>query len=103
MLWLGIMLALGGPAVQAQEEEATPLSQAEVEALPVELGTPTYGGNGCPTGSVSSALTPDKQAISILFSQYTMGVKVHVPNRRPSLYRGTSGSTQCRISIPIKV
>ncbi|MCB0415848.1 MAG: DUF4360 domain-containing protein [Bdellovibrionales bacterium] len=36
----------------------------------LELGEPSYGGTGCPAGSASVTLSPDQQALSILFDEY---------------------------------
>lgn len=35
------------------------------------LGQPAYGGNGCPTGTVSAVLSPDQKSLSVIFDQYT--------------------------------
>lgn len=34
------------------------------------LGRPAYGGTGCPAGTASVTLSPDHDAISILFDQF---------------------------------
>lgn len=39
-------------------------------APPVSMGAIVAKGNGCPEGTVSSALSPDKTALSILFDQF---------------------------------
>ncbi len=36
------------------------------------LGEPQYGGTGCPMGTAAVALSPDQQALSILFDQYVV-------------------------------
>ncbi|KYG61887.1 DUF4360 domain-containing protein [Bdellovibrio bacteriovorus] len=61
----------------------------------VRLGEPAYGGTGCPAGSASVTLSPDQQALSILFDNYVaeagggrridrkscnISVPVHVPS-----------------------
>ena len=38
----------------------------------IQLGSPSYGGTGCPAGSASVSLSPDNSAISILFDQYVV-------------------------------
>jgi len=38
----------------------------------IRLYDPQYGGTGCPAGSASVALSPDRKAISILFDQYVV-------------------------------
>lgn len=36
----------------------------------IRLGTPAYGGTGCPAGSASITLSPDETAISVLFDNF---------------------------------
>lgn len=36
----------------------------------IELGLPSYGGNGCPAGSASATLSPDNKQLSVLFDSY---------------------------------
>jgi hypothetical protein len=36
----------------------------------LSLGQPSYGGTGCPAGSASVAINPDKTSLSILFDEY---------------------------------
>ncbi|OFZ55359.1 MAG: hypothetical protein A2428_13545 [Bdellovibrionales bacterium RIFOXYC1_FULL_54_43] len=59
------------------------------------LGHPTYGGTGCPRGSASVTLSPDQQALSILFDQFTLEAG------------GMSGKRidrkGCNIAIPFQV
>jgi hypothetical protein len=38
----------------------------------LELGLPAYGGTGCPAGTVSAALSPDNQSLSILFDSFVV-------------------------------
>ncbi|MDC0254989.1 DUF4360 domain-containing protein [Bacteriovoracales bacterium] len=62
----------------------------------VYLGTPGVGGNGCPAGTTSTTLSPDKKVLSIIFDEYmaeagegtgkrvdrkscNMAIPVHVP------------------------
>lgn len=60
----------------------------------IALGEPSYGGNGCPQGTVGASLSPDKKVLSIIFDQYMakadantyldrkscqLGVPIHVP------------------------
>lgn len=59
----------------------------------IRLGTPEYGGSGCPGGSASVALSPDQNAISILFDQYVVeagGAK-------------SFDRKNCNIAIPVHV
>src|SRR3989338_5011396 len=61
----------------------------------VRLGYPAYNGTGCPNGSASVALSPDRKSLSILFNSFMVqadarrrldrkncdiAVPVHVPN-----------------------
>lgn len=48
------------------------LASATAKATDLQLGTPDYGGTGCPTGSASVTLGPDSKSISILFDQYVV-------------------------------
>lgn len=44
----------------------------QAKAADLSLGTPDYGGTGCPMGSASVSLGPDSKSISILFDQYVV-------------------------------
>jgi hypothetical protein len=61
----------------------------------ITLGNPTYGGNGCPSGSVSAALSPDATSLSILFDQYQ------------AMAGGSTGRSfdrkSCNVAIPVNV
>ncbi len=61
----------------------------------ISLGTPGYGGTGCPTDSVSVTLSPDAKSLSLLFNEYQISVG------------GTSGMSfnrkSCNIAIPVHV
>ena len=61
----------------------------------VRLGTPSYGGTGCPGGSASAVLSPDHQSLSILFDSYVVEAG------------GNSGKTtdrkSCNVAIPVHV
>ncbi|NHZ66841.1 DUF4360 domain-containing protein [Massilia genomosp. 1] len=61
----------------------------------ISLGTPGYGGTGCPAGSVSATLSPDAKSLSLLFDQYQISVG------------GETGKTfdrkSCNIAIPVHV
>ena len=65
------------------------------QADDISLGQPSFGGNGCPNGSVSTTLSPDAKALSILFDQYQLAVG------------GTSGKAfdrkSCNVAIPVHV
>lgn len=61
----------------------------------LELGFPSHAGTGCPQGTVSAALSPDNQQLSILFDSYT--VESGYTNNR-QLDRKS-----CNIAIPVRV
>ena len=60
----------------------------------IQLGTPGYGGNGCPAGTASVTLSPDKKSLSLIFDQFI--VEAGGANR--SLERKA-----CSIAIPVHV
>ncbi len=61
----------------------------------ITLGTPGYGGTGCPGGSVSATLSPDATSLSLLFDSYVVEAG------------GDTGKTfdrkACNIAIPVHV
>jgi hypothetical protein len=59
----------------------------------IRLGHPGSGGNGCPQGTVSATLSPDKKSLSILFDQFT--VKANRDNQ--------TARKHCNLAIPVKV
>lgn len=61
----------------------------------VRLGTPAYGGTGCPANSAAVALSPDNQSLSILFDQY-------VVEAGGNTGRDTDRKT-CNIAVPVHV
>lgn len=71
------------------------LSATTALADDLQLGHPSYGGNGCPQGSASAALSPDRKTLSILFDQYQVEAG------------RTTGRTvdrkSCNIAIPVHV
>ena len=54
---------------------------------------PTYNGSGCPQGSVSTALSPDKTALSVLYDEFRL---IDTARRRIL-------TTNCQLKIPIHV
>ncbi len=46
------------------------LSSSSAFSDDIRLGQPAYGGNGCPNGSLSAALSPDSKTLSVLFDSY---------------------------------
>lgn len=61
----------------------------------IYLGTPSYGGTGCPGGSASFSLSPDAQSLSMLFDRYVVEAG---GNTGMDLNRKT-----CNISVPVHV
>ncbi|MEO6179779.1 MAG: DUF4360 domain-containing protein [Devosia sp.] len=58
------------------------------------LGTPAYGGAGCPDGSVTTLISPDKQSFTLVFSAYALEVGgTQTPSDRVS----------CNLVIPVTV
>ena len=61
----------------------------------IQLGQPSYGGNGCPNGTASATLSPDQKSLSILFDQYLMEAG------------GSTGKTidrkSCNLAVPVLV
>lgn len=61
----------------------------------IAVGTPSYGGTGCPTGSASVTLSPDAKSLSILFDSFTTeagGATARTVDRK-----------SCNIAIPVHV
>jgi hypothetical protein len=61
----------------------------------IELGIPSYGGNGCPAGSASATLSPDAKQLSILFDSYIVEAG---RSSGKSLDRKS-----CNVAIPVHV
>jgi hypothetical protein len=61
----------------------------------IYLGIPGYGGSGCPAGSVSVTLSPDRQSLSLLFDKYYVEV---------GGYTGKNFDRKnCAVAIPVHV
>ncbi|MGD9739391.1 MAG: DUF4360 domain-containing protein [Bauldia sp.] len=59
----------------------------------LRLGTPTYGGTGCPQGTASAVLSSDGQSLSIFYDQY-----------RAATGNGRSFDRKsCNLAIPLDV
>lgn len=61
----------------------------------VRLGHPEYGGTGCPAGSAAVAISPDAQALSILFDSFVVEAGGFTGK---SMDRKT-----CNIAVPVHV
>ena len=61
----------------------------------IALGLPGYGGNGCPSNSVSATLSPDAKSLSLLFDAYNVAAG------------GETGKSidrkSCNVAIPVHV
>ncbi|MBF0300906.1 MAG: DUF4360 domain-containing protein [Oligoflexia bacterium] len=61
----------------------------------IRLGMPGYAGTGCPAGSASVTLSPDRTSLSILFDQYVAEAG------------GMTGKSfdrkTCNVSVPVQV
>ena len=61
----------------------------------VSVGLPASSGNGCPSGTVSAAVSPDNSALSVIFSAFQVeagGITGRNKDRR-----------DCKVSIPLTV
>ena len=61
----------------------------------IRLGRPVYNGTGCPRGSASVALSPDRKSLSMLFSRFMV-------EAGPSVRR-TMQRKNCDIAVPVHV
>ncbi|MFZ3230638.1 MAG: DUF4360 domain-containing protein [Pseudobdellovibrio sp.] len=61
----------------------------------MELGLPTYGGNGCPQGTASVSLTEDHKVMSVLFDKF-IAEAGSTTGRRVD-------RASCNLRIPIQV
>lgn len=62
---------------------------------PLRLGTPAYGGTGCPAGSASVSVSPDQSSVSILFDQFLTEAGIATGRR--------IDRKSCNFSIPVQV
>ncbi|MCS6838468.1 MAG: DUF4360 domain-containing protein [Bdellovibrionaceae bacterium] len=70
------------------------LSQVSL-AQSIRLGTPSYGGSGCPAGTASVSVSPDGSTITILFDQFTAESGGHSGKQ--------VDRKSCNLSIPVEV
>lgn len=61
----------------------------------IQLGEPGYGGTGCPAGSASATLSPDKKSLSIIFDEYFV--------EAGSINRKRLARKNCSVAIPVHV
>ncbi len=71
------------------------LASSHVYAQGIRIGTPAYGGTGCPNGTASVTVSPAEDAISVLFDQFVTEAG------------GTTGRRfdrkSCNLTIPVRV
>ena len=70
----------------------TLLSGSSAWSQNYQLGTAQFSGNGCPSGSAAVSVSPDAQAISFLFDQFSTSLGTQ---------SGKSKKLMCTIIIPI--
>lgn len=68
---------------------------SQANAQSIRLGTPAYGGNGCPARTASVTVSPDQSAISVLFDQFITEAG-NTTGRRLD-------RKSCNLSIPVQV
>ena len=61
----------------------------------ISLGSPVYGGTGCPAGTASVSLTEDQQTLSILFDSFVV--------QAPTMQGATFDRKACNLRIPVRV
>ena len=61
----------------------------------IELGQPGYGGSGCPSGSASATLSPDKKSLSLIFDEFL--VEAGGETRRRIARKS------CNLAIPVRI
>ncbi len=70
-------------------------ASAQINPDDISLGEPGYGGTGCPSGTVSTTLSPDAKSLSLIFDQYQVSTG------------GETGRTfdrkSCNVAIPVRV
>ena len=61
----------------------------------IQLGEPGYGGNGCPAGTASVTLSPDKKSLSIIFDEFMVEAGGYTRKRL--------ARKNCNLAIPVHV
>lgn len=59
----------------------------------IRLGTPGYGGTGCPAGSASVTLSPDHQSLTLIFDSFQVEANAF----------SKLGRKSCNIAIPVHI
>jgi hypothetical protein len=60
----------------------------------IQLGTPAYGGNGCPAGTASVTLSQDAKSLSLIFDQFIV--------EAGGAFR-TLERKSCNVAIPVHI
>jgi hypothetical protein len=60
----------------------------------VQLGQPSYGGSGCPQGTMSATLSPDSKTLSVIFDQFMSRADATTAKRVMN---------DCNMRIPVSV
>lgn len=68
---------------------------AQANQNDIQLGEPGYGGSGCPSGTASATLSPDKKSLSIIFDEYFV--------EAGSVNDKRLARKNCSIAIPVHV
>ena len=68
--------------------------QSAKSADDIQIGTPAYGGNGCPGGTASVTLSQDAKSLSLIFDQFI--VEAGGANR-------TMEGKSCNVAIPVHI
>ena len=71
------------------------VSEAAMAQSGIRLGTPSYGGSGCPAGTASVTLSPSEDAISILFDAFSASAGSGTGKR--------VDRKSCNLSIPVTI
>ncbi|OYZ23308.1 MAG: hypothetical protein B7Y39_05230 [Bdellovibrio sp. 28-41-41] len=71
------------------------VSEATMAQSGIRLGTPSYGGSGCPAGTASVTLSPSEDAISILFDAFSASAGSGTGKR--------VDRKSCNLSIPVTI
>lgn len=74
---------------------STAMAASPALANDIQLGEPSYGGTGCPSGSAGVTLSPDAKSLSILFDQYIVEAGGYSGKRLDR--------KSCNLAIPVRV
>lgn len=71
------------------------VSEATMAQSGIRLGSPSYGGSGCPVGTASVTLSPSEDALSILFDAFSASAGSSTGKR--------VDRKSCNLSIPVTI